>query len=266
MTLSPASSKAVNTRGREVSRVVLVTGAARGIGCGIARRLSESGMTVVLTDIDEPTLTETARTLAHTVAIPADITRRADVEALIERVESEAGPLYALINNAGVFTSGPIETFREEDWDRTFAVDAKAVFLCSQAAARRMIPRRAGRIVIVSSIAGHIVRTNQIAYCAAKAAAIHFARCLAVELAPHAVTVNCLCPGMTDSEMLRQTAAARGVAIGDFLEMIPAARLATNADHAETVAWLISDAAAHVTGQVISVDGAQSLFHPVTRR
>ena len=129
-----------------------------------------------------------------------------------------------------------------------------------------MIPRRGGRIIVVSSIAGHIVRTRQIAYCAAKAAAIHFARCLAVEMAPHGITVNCVCPGMTDSQMLRQSAAARGVGIEDYIEMIPSGSLARPEDHASLIAWLASDEAAHVTGQVISVDGGQSLYHPVTRK
>ncbi|MDX2150932.1 MAG: SDR family NAD(P)-dependent oxidoreductase [Bryobacteraceae bacterium] len=247
-----------------MSKAVLVTGAARGIGYAIAETLLRSGYTVALTDIDEPALAQAARAL-NVAALPADVSKSTQVEALFERVESQLGPLYALINNAGIFTSGPIETFKEDDWDRTFAVDAKAVFLCSQAAARRMIPRRAGRIIVVSSIAGHIVRTNQIAYCAAKAAGIHFARCLAVELAPHQITVNCVCPGMTASDMLRQTAAARGLSIDDYLTMIPAARLAAPEDHAETIAWLLSEQARHVTGQVITVDGAQSLFHPVTR-
>ena len=175
---------------------------------------------------------------------------------MFDRVETELGPLWLLVNNAGTFHSSPTEDFPEEHWDREFAIDVKAAFLCSQAAIRRMIPRRAGRIIVVSSIAGNIVRTRQIAYCAAKAAAIHFSRCLAVEMAPHGITVNCVCPGMTDSQMLRQSAAARGVGIEDYIEMIPAATLARPEDHASLIAWLASDEAAHVTGQVISVDGA----------
>jgi 2,3-dihydro-2,3-dihydroxybenzoate dehydrogenase len=184
---------------------------------------------------------------------------------MFARVAEEVGPLWLLVNNAGVYHSARTLEFPEEAWDREFAVDAKAVFLCSQAAVRQMVPRGAGRIVIIASIAGQIVRTDQIAYCAAKAAAIHFSRCLAVEMAPHGITVNCLCPGMTDSEMLRKSANERNVSIAAYEEMIPAGRLARGEDHAELVAWLASDAAAHVTGQVIAVDGAQSLYHPLTR-
>jgi 2,3-dihydro-2,3-dihydroxybenzoate dehydrogenase len=175
------------------------------------------------------------------------------------------GPLWLLVNNAGIYHSAPTPDFPEEAWDREFAVDAKAVFLCSQAAIRQMMPQGGGRIVVISSIAGQIVRTNQIAYCSAKAAAIHFARCLAVEMAPHGITVNCICPGMTDSDMLRQSARERNVSIAAYEAMIPSGRLARAEDHARAVVWLASEAASHVTGQVIAIDGAQSLFHPLTR-
>jgi len=99
-------------------------------------------------------------------------------------------------------------------------VDAR-VFSSAAGAIRAMIPRRAGRIVNVSSVAGHIVRTNQIAYCAAKAAVIHFTRCLAVEMAPHQITVNCLCPGMTDTEMLREIAVKRNLDLEGMIALIP---------------------------------------------
>ncbi len=250
-------------------RVALVTGAARGIGFATARVLSERGMAVVVNDKDGGAAIRATSELVEAghkaFAFPADVTRAAEVARLTARVEAEVGPLWLLVNNAGTFHSAAIEDFPEEDWDAEFAIDAKAVFLCSQAALRCMIPRRSGRIVVISSIAGTIVRTRQIAYCAAKAAATHFARCLAVEAAPHAITVNCVCPGMTDSQMLRQTAANRGVTIDDYLSMIPAGRLAAAEDHAHCIAWLASDEAAHVTGQVIAIDGAQSLYHPVTR-
>ena len=250
-------------------KCALVTGAARGIGFATARVLCESGMAVAINDSDAAGAEKAAADLTaaghRAIACPADVTNSLEVAAMIERVESDLGPLWLLVNNAGVFHSAATADFPEEAWDREFAVDVKAAFLCSQQAIRRMIPRGAGRIVVVSSIAGQIVRTGQIAYCAAKAAAIHFSRCLAVEMAPHGITVNCICPGMTDSAMLRQTASERGLEIGDYLAMIPAGRLATAEDHAKTIRWLASDDSAHVTGQVISVDGAQSLYHPLTR-
>lgn len=250
-------------------RCALVTGAARGIGLATVRTLCERGMTVGVNDVDVAEAQHAVAALRdaghRAVFVPGDVTSAADVARMVEQVEADLGPLWLLVNNAGTFHGGAALDLTEDAWDREFAVDAKAVFLCSQAALRRMIPRGGGRIIVVSSIAGWIVRTGQIAYCAAKAAAIHFSRCLAVETAPHGITVNCLCPGMTDSAMVRQTAASRGVRVDDYLEMIPAGRLAAPEDHAETIAWLASDAAVHVTGQTISVDGGQSLYHPVVR-
>jgi 2,3-dihydro-2,3-dihydroxybenzoate dehydrogenase len=250
-------------------RCSLVTGAARGIGFATARTLCEAGMRVALNDINVPELHQVVADLKtagyEAYLAPGDVSNRAVVERIVEEIQQEIGPLWLLVANAGVFSAAPTLDFSEEEWDRTFASDVKAVFLCSQAAARPMMASGAGRIVVISSIAGHIVRTGQIAYCAAKAAAIHFARCLAVELAPNGITVNCLCPGMTDSAMLRQTSARRGIAIEDYVAMIPSGQLANAEDHAQTILWLASDAASHVTGQVISVDGGQSLHHVLTK-
>jgi NAD(P)-dependent dehydrogenase (short-subunit alcohol dehydrogenase family) len=221
-------------------------------------------MQVVLNDVDytaaQCAAEELTREGLHAQAIGGDVSSATDVR----RVFEAAGTPWLLVNNAGVYHGAPFIDFPEDAWDRAFAVDVKAAFLCSQEAVRRMIPQRGGRIVVVSSIAGLITRTNQIAYCSAKAAAVHFARCLAVEVAANGITVNCLCPGMTDSAMLLQTAAQRGVDVKDYIRMIPSGRLATPGDHAHTIAWLASAEAGHVTGQVISVDGGQSLYHPLT--
>jgi NAD(P)-dependent dehydrogenase (short-subunit alcohol dehydrogenase family) len=253
-----------------MSRAALVTGAARGIGFTIARRLCESGMAVALNDVNADGARQAAAELAskghRCIAAPGDVTRAAEVASMTAQAESELGPLWLLVNNAGTFHSAPTVDFPEEAWDREFAVDVKAVFLCSQAALRSMIPRKAGRIIVISSIAGWIVRTRQIAYCAAKAAAIHFSRCLAVETAPHGITVNCVCPGMTDSDMLRKSADSRGATVAEYESMVPAGHLAKPEDHAAAVLWLASEEAGHVTGQVISIDGGQSLYHPLTRQ
>lgn len=250
-------------------RVAIVTGAGRGIGKTIARVLAGRRMAVGINDVVKESA-ETAAAELHgeglrVLALPADITRKAEVEAMVEQAERELGPLWLLVNNAGVYFSGPAVEMSEEAWDTAFAVDAKGVFLCSQAALQRMLPRRGGRIVNVSSIAGVIVRTNQIGYCAAKAAVVHFSRCLAIEVAPYGITVNCLCPGMTRTEMLEQGARARGLNLEEMLELIPAGRMAVPEDHAHLIAYFASDEAAHLTGQVVSVDGGQSQFLPLVR-
>jgi NAD(P)-dependent dehydrogenase (short-subunit alcohol dehydrogenase family) len=129
-----------------------------------------------------------------------------------------------------------------------------------------MMPRQAGRIVNVSSIAGLIVRTKQIAYSSAKAAVIHFTRCLAVEMAPYGITVNCVCPGMTRTEMIVQSFAERGIDLDAATSLIPTGRMAVPEDHAHLVAYFASEEAAHVTGQVVCVDGGQSQVVPMPRR
>jgi NAD(P)-dependent dehydrogenase (short-subunit alcohol dehydrogenase family) len=185
---------------------------------------------------------------------------------MIDRVEAELGPLWLLVNNAGVINSGPATELSEKAWDNAFEVDAKGVFLCSQAAINKMIPRHAGRIVNIASIAGLIVRTDEIAYCSAKAAVVHFTRCLAVEMAPHGITVNCVCPGMTKTEMLTGTTKERGLELDAMVKLIPAGHMAEESDHAHLVTFFASDESGHVTGQVVAVDGAQSLYHPFTKR
>lgn len=182
---------------------------------------------------------------------------------MVAQVEAELGPLWLLVNNAGALTYGPTAEMSEADWDRCFNVDAKGVFLCSQAAIRRMMPRRAGRIVNISSIAGAIVRAEQIAYSSAKAAVNHFTRCLAVEMAPHGITVNAVCPGMTWTAMLAESAGARNLDLEAMVALIPAGKMADATDHAHLVAFLASEEAKHITGQLISVDGGQSDYHPL---
>ncbi len=248
-------------------RVAVVTGGGRGIGKTIAHVLAQKGMKVGVNDVDlsliENVVNEFRAEGLSAVALPGDVSRKDDAYAMIDKVETELGPLWLLVNNAGVINAAPTADLSEEAWDKAFAIDAKGVFLCSQASIRKMMPRGQGRIVNIASIAGMIVRTAQIAYCSAKAAVIHFSRCLAVEMAPYGITVNCLCPGMTRTRMLSQTAAERGLDLDAMVELIPAGRMAEEADHAHLVAYFASDESKHVTGQVVAVDGAQSLSHPL---
>jgi NAD(P)-dependent dehydrogenase (short-subunit alcohol dehydrogenase family) len=248
-------------------RVAVITGGGRGIGKMIASVLAQKGMLVGINDV-EPALAgsavqELTREGLRALALPGSVSIKSEAYAIVDRAESELGPLWLLVNNAGVLNTGPTAELSEEAWDKAFDVDAKGVFLCSQAAIRKMIPRQQGRIVNIASIAGLIVRTAQIAYCSAKAAVVHFTRCLAVEMAPYGITVNCLCPGMTWTQMLSVSAKERGLDLDAMVELIPAGHMAKEEDHAHLVAFYASDEASHITGQVVSVDGAQSLYHPL---
>jgi NAD(P)-dependent dehydrogenase (short-subunit alcohol dehydrogenase family) len=249
-------------------KVALITGASQGIGKEIARVLASQGMAVAVnarSSRAEQVAQELRQQGYQAQAFIADISHKAEVEAMFEQVEAQLGPLWLLVNNAGLLRTGPTAELSEESWDDTFAVDVKGVFLCSQAAIRRMQPRRQGRIINLSSIAGLIVRTQQIGYCAAKAAVIHFSRCLAVEMAPFGITVNCLCPGMTWTEMLEKSAQERGLDLEAMVSLIPAGRMAQPEDHAHLVAYFAAEEAGHVTGQVVSVDGGQSQYMPLQR-
>jgi 2,3-dihydro-2,3-dihydroxybenzoate dehydrogenase len=250
-----------------LGKVALITGASRGIGLAIAQLLAREGMVVAMNAHSERVIWE-AKSLANeglpVNAYLADISQKQAVVEMVAQVEDELGPLWLLVNNAGVLRTGTTSELSEEEWDETFNVNAKGVFLCSQAAIRYMIPRKAGRIVNISSIAGRIVRTNQIGYSSAKAAAIHFSRCLAVEVAPYGITVNCICPGMTWTELLANSAVDRGLDIDAMVALIPAGHMAQPVDHAHLVAYFASEEAAHVTGQVISVDGGQDQYMPLT--
>ena len=251
-------------------RVAVITGAGRGIGKTIAHTLAQQGMRVGLNDVNatmaESVANEFNAAGLLAVALPGDVASKSDAYAMIEKAEAELGPIWLMVNNAGVLITGPTAELSETAWDKTMAVDAKGVFLCSQAAIRKMMPRGQGRLVNVASIAGLIVRTDQIAYCSAKAAVIHFSRCLAVEMAPYGITVNCLCPGMTRTPLLSQSAVERGLDLAAMVEMIPAGRMAEEVDHAHLIAYFASDESKHVTGQVVTVDGAQSLYHPLMPR
>jgi meso-butanediol dehydrogenase/(S,S)-butanediol dehydrogenase/diacetyl reductase len=237
-------------------RVAIVTGAARGIGRGIADSLAGHGMLVAACDLQPP---ETGA-----LRLSCDVTSKPQIDAMFDRVEAELGPLWLLVNNAGVYHAAPAVDLAEQDWDRVFAVDTKGAFLCSQAALRRMAPRKAGRIVNIASIAGLIVRTNQLSYCAAKAATIHLSHCLAVEVAPLGITVNCLCPGMTETEMLRESRALSGASLEQYESLVPSGRLATPEDHASLVRYFALPESQHITGQVVCVDGGQSQNLPIT--
>lgn len=247
------------------SRVACITGANKGIGMGIAEQLCSQGMTVVIaarTRVEE-TAAELSETGGRAVGYTVDITDEPSVVELFERIEKEVGALWLLVNNAGMLRTGPTADMSLEDWESVFNVVAKGTFLCSRQAIKHMIPRREGRIVNVSSIAGFIVRTGQISYCAAKAAVIHFSKCLATEMAPHGITVNCLCPGMTKTEMLLKSAKEHNLNLDAMIKRIPGGRLVKPEDHAGLGSYLASDNASYVTGQVISVDGGQSQFMPL---
>ncbi|MFE2479171.1 2,3-dihydro-2,3-dihydroxybenzoate dehydrogenase [Streptomyces sp. NRRL F-2747] len=252
------------------NKVALVTGAAGGIGLAVARLLAEEGATVAAVDRDADRLRESVEKLAadglDVHAHPADVTVTAQVESVVDAVESELGPLDFLVNTAGILRLGEVRDFSDEDWLQTFEVNVSGVFRLSRAAVNRMVPRNRGAIVTVASNAAGTPRTAMAAYGASKAAATMLTKTLGLEVAKHNIRCNVVAPGSTDTAMLAsmwedEQGPAKTIAGSpeSFKVGIPLSKLARTTDIAESVLFLLSDRAAHITLHVLTVDGGATL-------
>ena len=240
-------------------RKALVTGGSRGIGRAIALALSAGGYTVTIMGRSETAL---ARAVAEGVAIDAQAVDVTDDAALYKAV-TESGPYHVLINNAGAAESAPLAATDLAVVRRMMAVNVESAFTASRAALPGMLKLGAGRIVNVASIAGLKGYAYVSAYCAAKHAVIGMTRALAAELVQTGITVNALCPGYTDTDLIanaadaiaRKTGRASAEAIDHFAKTNPSGRLITPEEVADTALWLCSDGASAVTGQAIAIAG-----------
>jgi NAD(P)-dependent dehydrogenase (short-subunit alcohol dehydrogenase family) len=249
---------------------VLVTGATRGIGAAIAQALAAAGWHVTLAGRSRAALEEVrvalplADGLAHD-CVELDVADAASVARAFAEVHAKGGALQALVNNAGAVETGPLARLPLATWDRMLAVNLTGAFLCTQAALGPMLAARAGRIVSIASTAGQ----KGYAYCAAYAAAKHgvlgMTRSLALELAPQGISVNAVCPGYTDTAIVRDgvarivaaTGRAEADALAAFSQASPLKRLVRPDEVAATVRWLCADAPAAFTGQAMSVSGGE---------
>ncbi|MBV2363779.1 2,3-dihydro-2,3-dihydroxybenzoate dehydrogenase [Streptomonospora nanhaiensis] len=250
--------------------VALVTGAAQGIGRAVAVRLADAGATVAAVDRDPEGAADTAdalRAAGHkAAAYVADVRDSAAVDALVDSVERDLGPIAHAVNVAGVLRTGPVTATGDADWAELFAVNATGVFHVSRAAARRMAGRGSGSIVTVGSNAAGVPRADLAAYGASKAAAAMFTKSLGLELARYGVRCNVVSPGSTDTPMQRgmwsgPDGAARVIAgdPGSFRTGIPLGRIADPADIADAVCFLASASARHITMHDLYVDGGATL-------
>jgi 3-oxoacyl-[acyl-carrier protein] reductase len=234
-------------------KVALVTGAAQGIGLAIAQTLAGCGASVVLADVDADKAQEAAKSVTgRALGLAMNVARGDEVAAGIARVMTECGRLDVLVNNAGITRDGLLIRMKEEDWDRVIEVNLKGTFHCTKAALGVMIKQRSGRIISIASIVGVMGNSGQANYAASKAAILGFTKSVAREYANRGVTANAVAPGFIKTamtEQLSEDVQAR------MREQIPLGRLGTPEDVAEAVAFLASDAAAYVSGQVIHVNG-----------
>ncbi|GLZ36597.1 2,3-dihydro-2,3-dihydroxybenzoate dehydrogenase [Actinokineospora sp. NBRC 105648] len=250
--------------------IALVTGAAGGIGAAVVRALCERGAFVAAVDRDAEGLAEMADKAradgARVAAFAADITDRAAVEALVDEVEREIGPIDHLVNAAGVLRLGAARSLTDQDWADTFAVNTTGVFTMSSTVVDRMVARRAGAIVTITSNAAGTARVGMAAYAASKAAASMYTKCLGLEVAQFGVRCNLVAPGSTETAMLtsmwRDESGRAATVDGDptaFKVGIPLGRVADPADIADAVAFLLSPRARHITMHDLTVDGGATL-------
>jgi 3-oxoacyl-[acyl-carrier protein] reductase len=242
--------------GKLEGKVAVVTGSAQGIGKSIARQLMNEGAKLVISDINLEKAKETAAEFVNTggeaIAIPADVSKPADAEALVSQTVDKLGSIDILVNNAGITRDALLIRMGEKDWDAVLNVNLKGSFNCLKAAAKVMMKQRSGKIVNVSSVVGLMGNFGQTNYAASKAGLIGLTKSSAKELAPRGITVNAVAPGYIETEM---TAILSEQAKEAFLNAIPLKRPGTPEDVAHVVIFLASPDSDYITGQVIQIDG-----------
>jgi 3-oxoacyl-[acyl-carrier protein] reductase len=244
------------------SRVAIVTGAARGIGAATAKRLAADGMAIAVLDLDASTCAGTVDAISgaggRAVAVGADVSDAAQVEAAVGKVAAELGPPVVLINNAGIIRDNLLFKMSEDDWDMVLGVHLRGAFLMSRAAQKFMVEQRFGRIVNLSSSSA-LGNRGQVNYSAAKAGMQGFTKTLAIELGQFGVTANAVAPGFIATDMTAATAARIGMGFEEFqaaaASQIPVRRVGQPDDVANVISFLVSEGAGFVSGQVIYVAG-----------
>src|SRR5215470_20119031 len=241
------------------SRTALVTGAARGIGLAIARRLAGDGLRVALLDLDGERLEGAAREVGSgAITLVADVTRSAEVDDAVRTVVDRWGRLDVLVDNAGITgRSFPIWELDEMDWGRVLAVDLTSIFYCCRAAIRVMLRQESGRIINMASIAGKEGNPTLVPYSSAKAGVIGLTKALAKEVATEGILVHAVAPAVIGTELLQQMTKET---VDMLVAKIPMGRVGTPAEVAALVAWLASDECTFTTGAVHDLSGGRATY------
>ena len=247
--------------------VAIVTGAGRGIGRATALELARMGADIVVAELDQAGAKRTAEEISalgrRAVVVPTDVTKRADLRAMVDRATGELGRIDILVNNAGIYRAATSLDVTEDHWDAVLDINAKAVFFASQAVLPTMIAQKSGSIVNLASMAGKIGSRTNLPYNASKAAVISMTKSLALAHAAEGIRVNCVCPGFVETDMWAKVSREQGALLGMTAEeftrqraaQVPLGRMEKPEDVAHVIAFLASPRAGYMTGQALSVDG-----------
>jgi len=234
-----------------MNRIVLVTGGSRGIGSAICRKFIQVGDTVILNyrNSYQEALKMKEELGEKLFLVKADVGNREEVRVMIDFALNQFGKVDVLVNNAGIAQIKPFADVTDDDWDEMMRVNLNGVYNCTKGVLDSMIHEKSGKIINISSIWGEVGASCEVAYSTAKAGIIGFTKALAKEMALSGINVNCVAPGIIDTEMNGQ------FNLEELKEEVPMNQIGTPEDIAETVLFLASDAAKYITGQVISVNG-----------
>ena len=238
-------------------KAALVTGASRGIGRAVALRLAKEGAKVVVNYAGNAKAAEETKAAveaagSEAVCVRADVANADEVAALFDAAVKAFGTVDILVNNAGITRDGLLMRMKDEDFDAVLATNLRGVYLCTKAASKIMMKKRSGRIVNMTSVVGLMGNVGQTNYAAAKAGILGFSKSAAKELATRGITVNMVAPGFIETDM---TAVLSDKVREQLVGAIPLGRMGEPEDVANAVLFLVSDAAAYITGQVVNVDG-----------
>ena len=245
-------------------KVAIVTGAASGLGRGIALALAREGARVAVVDLNEAGARDTVEAIAknggQAAAWRADISDKARIDRVVAEIISRWGTVDILVNNAGLDRVGPFVNSSEAEWDLILRVNLKGPIVCTRAVLDEMTRKSYGKIVNIASDAGRVGSTGEAVYSAAKGGIIAFTKTIARETARHRLNVNCVCPGPSDTPLFQEVAAGNPKLAESLKRVIPFGRLGTAEDLAPAVVFLASDESGFVTGQTLSVSGGLTML------